>query len=169
MARAARDRGAGDAAQTRAAAAMASAAQRSARLFPAGPQSRPAPPASRPRPARGTFPGVPGNYGPGSPAPCRGGPGRTQPSRPPSLARDRWDHPSGETRGHPSPNPTPTSASRHPKLEELSIYSVFSVLFTGPAVQAKLWTLLSRGLLRGRERTRWDMVTQRRGRKGRGT
>lgn len=103
MARAARDRGV-DAAQTSTAAAIASAAPASSQpnRRAAAPRPSRAPPPrarSRPRTASGTFPGVPGNRGPRSPAPCRRDPGHTPPSRPPKrgqgpLGPSFWRDPS---------------------------------------------------------------------------
>lgn len=53
-------------------------------------RARPRPCRAQPRPrsTHGTFPGVPRNRGPRSPAPCGGDPGRTPPSRPPRRGRE---------------------------------------------------------------------------------
>lgn len=104
----------------------------------------PAPPAPRLRPARGTFPGVPGNHGPplqpstplSSLAPCSGGPGRTPPSRPPGVARDFRDRPSGGLRT-PKPH-LPRFQTPATQNWRICPFIFNSVLFNGPKVLANL-------------------------------
>lgn len=136
MARAARDRGV-DAAQTGIAAAMASRAP----PLPSRAASRPAPPAPRLRPARGTFPGVPGNHGPRlqpstppfQPSTLQRGP-RPHPTEP--TSRNLRDHPSGDL-GTPKPH-LPRFLTPATQNWRICPFILNSVLFNGPKVHAKL-------------------------------